>query len=255
MRPELFFNIRIIIERLGIESLRRRRLAKLQNSTARKLKLGHIDSMELLELCKPLNISTVFDIGANVGTWSLLAKAIFPQAEIHAFEPLDVCQRELSACLRDIPKFHIHQIALASKNGLATMHVGNVSDTSSLLPSVETGGKEPFRRYEQEVRSLDSYALEHALPPAHLLKLDVQGYELDILKGAAGALSKTKAVICEVSFVELYQRQCLFADLVEYMDQKNFSVRAFAQTTPTGVLLRQTDVLFLRNELAVQCQP
>jgi FkbM family methyltransferase len=251
VRPQLFFNPRILCERLGIESLRRRRLAKLQNSTARKLKLGHIDSMELLELCKPLNISTVFDIGANVGTWSLLANAIFPRSQIHAFEPLDVCQRELSENLRDNPHFHVHQVALASKNGLATMHVGGVSDTSSLLPSVETDGKEPFRRYEQEVRSLDSYALEHALPPAHLLKLDVQGYELDILKGAAEVLSKTKAVICEVSFVEIYRRQCLFAELVEFMNQKNFSVRAFAQTTPTGVLLRQTDVLFLRNELDV----
>ena len=88
MRLELLYNARLLCERLAIESVRRRRLAALKGTQAAGLALGHIDTLELVELAGQAGISVIYDIGANVGTWSLLAKSLIPGARIHAFEPL-----------------------------------------------------------------------------------------------------------------------------------------------------------------------
>src|ERR1700722_2955050 len=88
MRLELLYNPRLLCERLAIESVRRRRLAALKDTQAAGLALGHIDTLELVELAGQAGINVIYDIGANVGTWSLLAKALIPAARIHAFEPL-----------------------------------------------------------------------------------------------------------------------------------------------------------------------
>ena len=90
MRLELIYNPRLLCERLAEISLARRRLAKLRGTVAAGLTTGHIDSLELLELLRPNPPQVIYDVGANVGTWTLLAKALYPAAQIHAFEPLSM---------------------------------------------------------------------------------------------------------------------------------------------------------------------
>jgi len=246
MRKELFYNPGILCERLGIESARRRRLAKLKGTPAQSLKLGHIDSLELLEMCRPLGIKTIYDIGANVGTWSLLARAVFPKASIQAFEPLESCREDFLRNTAQVDGIRLHEVALGPADRMATMHVGAVTDTSSLLPPCDHAKLEGTAVRELPVRSLDSFVVANNLPEPDLLKLDVQGYELEVLKGAPMTLQRAKAVLCEVSFVPLYEGQCLFADVVTFMSANGFSLRAFALETRTGVALEQTDVLFVK---------
>ncbi|MCU1304361.1 MAG: methyltransferase, FkbM family, partial [Candidatus Sulfotelmatobacter sp.] len=88
MRFELLYNPRLLCERLAIESARRRRLGSLRGTPGGGLALGHIDTLELVELAREAGISVIYDIGANVGTWSLMATSLIPSACIHAFEPL-----------------------------------------------------------------------------------------------------------------------------------------------------------------------
>lgn len=246
MRKELFFNPRILCERLAVESLRRRRLARLRGTVAKGLQLGHIDSLELLDLCRPLGIATIYDIGANVGTWSLLAKAILPAAAIHAFEPLAECHEGFQARLAGVSGVQLHKTALGREDATATMYLGEVTDTSSFLrpgPRVQDHGAPTS---SLPVRALDSFIRAKSLPPPELLKLDVQGYELQVLEGAREALRTASAVICEVSFVELYEGQCLFGDVVTFLAGHGFGVHALGAETARGVPLVQTDVLFVR---------
>jgi len=115
MRFELLYNPRLLIERLAIASQRRRRFSKLRGTVAAKLKLGHIDSLELLEIINSEQIQTIYDVGANVGTWSLLAKAIMPQAVIHAFEPLSIHFDEFYARTANISDINLHKLALGAE--------------------------------------------------------------------------------------------------------------------------------------------
>jgi hypothetical protein len=87
-RSELFYNPRLLCERLAVTSLRQRRLAKLRKTMAVNLVCGHIDSLEFIEIAKPLDINSTYDIRANIGTWALLAKSLIPSARIDGFEPL-----------------------------------------------------------------------------------------------------------------------------------------------------------------------
>ncbi len=113
---ELLYNPRLLCERLAIESVRRRRLATLKGTQAAKLSSGHIDTLELLQLASPAGISVIYDIGANVGTWSLLAKSLIPDVRIEAFEPLPKHQTEFLRNFTGSADVTLHSVALGSDN-------------------------------------------------------------------------------------------------------------------------------------------
>ena len=95
---------------------------------------------------------------------------------------------------------------------------------------------------------LDRYRTIDCLPQPDLIKIDVQGYELEALRGSMGTLRMVEAIISEVSFEELYEGQCLLHQLASWVSERGFDLHAFGVTTPLGQPLVQTDVLFLRRE-------
>src|SRR6185312_14835315 len=253
MRRALLYNPRLLCERLAAESVKHRRLAKLKGTVARNLSPGHIDSLELLELAKSLGIATVYDIGAHVGTWTLLAKAIIPPASVYAFEPLSKHYDAFVASTKDIPDIHLYRVALGATKGPALFRVTDLSDASSILPLAGSAsrhfGIHEVERVPVEMVTLDDHCKEHSLPLPDLMKLDVQGYELEVLRGGQTCLKSAKAIIMEVSFVRFYENQCLFDDVLHFMSDIGFCLHALGINTTLGKPLSQTDVLFLPNSI------
>jgi len=258
MRPALFFNPRLLCERLAIESIRKRRLAELRGTPAAGLALAHIDSLELLKLAREAGIDTIYDIGASVGTWSLLAKSLIPNANIHAFEPLAKHQSEFHKKLDCVTEVTMHPIALGARNAIEKFHVTDFSDSSSILRPNELSklhlGVTEAEQITLSVHRLDEYRRERNLPSPDLLKLDIQGYELEALRGAPECLAAAKAVIAEVSFVEYYDGQCLFHELAYHLAQAGLFLTAFAAVMPTGRPVGQTDALFTRSMAKAECR-
>src|SRR5438477_10300390 len=83
MRPALFYNPRLLCERLAEWSVNRRRLAQLRGTVANKLRLGHIDSLELLNLLKAAPPTVIYDVVAYLANWRLLVNATFPSVAMH----------------------------------------------------------------------------------------------------------------------------------------------------------------------------
>jgi FkbM family methyltransferase len=249
LRLELLYNPRLLCERAAEISRSRRRLGRLRGTAAHRLALGHIDTLELLELIRPLHPNVIFDIGANEGTWTLLAKAVYPDAEVHAFEPLEVHRRRFSAATHALPGISLHPVALGSKSGTQTMEVLVQSDASSLLSmTAECGrlyGLTTGTPVPVPVRTLDALMLEKTVAAPHLVKLDVQGYEMEVLRGGEQALRSAAAVISEVSFIELYKGQCLFNDLSGFLAERGFRLFALGERTSVGRRLVQADALFV----------
>ena len=250
MRPQLFWNPRLLCERLATASLRQRRLDRLRKTPAQELSSGHIDTLELLEIASGVGVDVIYDIGGNVGTWTLLAKSVIPGATVEAFEPLPAhCEGFARRC-DQLPGVRLHPIALGGENGVTSLRVTNFSDSSSFLRPARAG-QEQFGLVERDevpvtVRRLDDYRVEHGLPLPDLIKLDVQGYELEVLKSAPSCVGHAKAILTEVSFVEYYERQCLFHDVVALLSDFGLHCAAFGYSTPTGRVLAQTDALFIR---------
>jgi hypothetical protein len=93
---------------------------------------------------------------------------------------------------------------------------------------------------------LDDYVRQNAVPRPNLIKLDVQGCELQALRGAEQCLSTAGAIISEVSFAEFYKEQCLFEDVVGFLSAHGFRTSAFGASTKVAARILQTDVLFER---------
>lgn len=251
MRLELLYNPRLLLERLAEFSLERRRLAKLRGTVAAELTTGHIDSLELLELMRPNPPRVIYDVGANVGTWTLLAKALYPDAQVHAFEPLPLHTGKFRAATGALSGVHLHEIGLGSRAARMEMKVTDFSDASSLLPLTMAGKQqwnlEQVEEVPIQIERLDDWVTRHQLPPPDLIKLDVQGFELEVLRGAERALAQTKAVLLEASFQNFYQGQCRFDELVSWLAGSGLHVCAFGHGTALGRPLVQSDVLFSRT--------
>ncbi len=252
MRASLLYNPFVLIERLAIAGRRRRRLRRLRGTPAAALSLAHLDSLELLELLAAKPPATIYDIGANVGTWTCLAKSLFPHARVEAFEPLATHFAGFAQWTapwgQDV---RLHPCALGPTEGRAIMQVMDFSDASSLLPATAAGLQEfkikPAANQEVPVIPLDLLVAREKLPAPDLIKLDVQGYELEVLRGGEQCLQHARAVLCEVSFAKFYEGQPLFHEVVAFLGARGFSLHALGESTPLGILLVQTDALFLRS--------
>jgi FkbM family methyltransferase len=241
-----------LIQRVALQISRNRRLGRLKNTVGENLKLGHIDSLELLEIISNddwiRNAPLIFDIGSNVGTWTLLAKAVMPGATIYAFEPLKEHNEIFKQACAHLSNIYLNEYCVGNANTTASINISSYSDSSSLLPATRLE-YEHFNIKKQREESVSVKRLldlidDQALPVPDIIKLDVQGFELEALKGMGRHLLAVKYVICEVSFKEYYQGQPLFLDIANYLAQHNLQILAFGHNTPCGAELNQIDVLF-----------
>lgn len=241
-----------LIERLALGISRKRRLDRLKNTPGATLSLGHIDSLELLELIKQDNElkadPIIFDIGSNIGTWTMLAKSIFPLAEVHAFEPLNEHVLAFNNNCKALGSIHLHQFCAGNQNSAGAINVSSYSDSSSLLTATplefEHFNIKKEKEEQVEIKKLSDLIDDQLLPVPDIIKLDIQGFELEAIKGMGTWLNSTKYIICEVSFKKYYYDQPLFFDIVAYLSGFNFQVTAFGHNTPIGAELNQIDVLF-----------
>lgn len=220
----------------------------------RGLLAGAAAGIEHEELLRGLGtVRTVVDVGANKGQFALLALELFPDATVHAFEPLAAAFARLGAWSRHEHRLTRHCLALATAAGTQAMHVSARMDSSSLRPITHRQTVQFPHTHEvgQEwvrVARLDETLTPRDLPAPALLKIDVQGGELEVLRGAAGVLPCFDWVYVECSFVEFYQGQGLVADVAELLDAAGFEAAVFwrpcrdAAGRPV-----QADVLFVRQ--------
>jgi FkbM family methyltransferase len=211
-------------------------------------------TVEHREALGGLQLRTVVDVGANRGQFTLFALHTFPAASVISFEPLAAPAERFRRVFANERRVTLHNAALAPEPGQSTMHVSGHDDSSSLLPITTTQG-ELFRGTD-EVRTetvrtgplhefLDAGSIEE---PA-LLKLDVQGYELEALRACGDLLDKFTYVYAEGSFIELYEGQVLADDLIAWLRDHGYDlVRSYESVSDEHGQPIQADMLFKRNQ-------
>ena len=194
------------------------------------------------------------DGGACRGDFTQLLLDAFPTATIHAFEPNDRLCRDLERRFHDAADVHIWDRALNSAIGKAELHVHADPGTSSLF-SRPDDAKRYFHSSDAIVRrlpvctiDLDTFIHEHVRTGVALLKLDTQGCELDILRGAHGALARQAIDVLYAEFfvVPHYSGAPLFGDLLAFLGSFGYTLfDLFKGPNATNGQLRFGDAIFV----------
>jgi FkbM family methyltransferase len=213
-----------------------------------------------LRLCRRLRLlgvrpSHVIDVGANVGQFAAAAMFHFPEAQIDSFEPLEQCQDALRSLAADHPQLTVHPVALGGELGRGRLHINSHSHSSSFreltaahlaaFPAAQVRGVATC-----PVTTLDAILADRPMRAPVLLKLDVQGYELEVVEGGCSVMSRVDFVLCEAPLVELYEGQASLPTLAEV-----FREAGLALVSPIDILTDkrskplQADILFARADL------
>jgi len=195
----------------------------------RGLMRGVAANIEHKSVLQTFEANTIIDIGANRGQFALLARSCFPDADILSFEPLGGACEVFREVFRFDSKTSLYQVAIGPERADCTFHVSRRADSSSLLPITKTQSEVFPGTEERETTSVSVAPIFEMVQVDRLrgpiiLKLDVQGYELQALKGCREVLPKVAVVIVECSFIELYEGQSLAGEVVAFLSQHGFDL-------------------------------
>lgn len=180
---------------------------------------------------KKINFSNIFDVGANIGQFAKQTRNTHPNSQIHSFEPVPEAYEKLSAWATNQNNMVIaNNVGLSSERQEMSMYKHDAHlPSSSVLKNTAIGEKiYPQTKSTQLIKAnfttLDSYAAENNLLTNIdcLLKIDVQGFELEVLKGADATLNHCKVVIVEYMIESLYENQASFMGICEFLISRGF---------------------------------
>jgi FkbM family methyltransferase len=238
---------------MGKLNLRLRKLlAMLSDPVYRRgFRFGVAPSVEHSDALSKYDFDCVLDVGANRGQFALFSRRTFPDCQIISFEPLSRPGSIFTRLFERDPKTKLVAAAIATKSGAITMHITEQDDSSSPLdldePQKEIFGSSVVERRDVPCGPLKQFLAAGEFGAHTLLKIDTQGFELEVLRAAEDALGDIEAIYCEASFLRLYKEQPLASDVISYLNQKGFTLRGvYNLTVDKHVGPVQADLLFLR---------
>lgn len=172
----------------------------------------------------------IYDIGAHSGAWSEMCHSIFGPVECVLFEPQPELhaaavqrQRRLNAPWRVLP------FGLGDRDETKVLHVTENGAASSLLPPVEEAvaigwGTATVAQKPVQVLTLNTAFARNQLPPPDLVKIDVQGFEGQVIAGATNVLPQASRLIVEVSLRPIYKNQALLPDILCSLSELGFEL-------------------------------
>lgn len=177
-----------------------------------------------------LDTRTVLDIGANSGQFAQQLRATGFTGRIISFEPqADAHLALVAAAAADAQWTIAERCALGDTEGSLTMHRAGNSVSSSLLPMLGSLAEaaQDARAVGQEVvpvHRLDQHSDLDAVTGDFFAKIDTQGYELHVLRGAEKIMPRIAGLLVEASLVPLYDGQPLLAEVVAFLDAHGFAI-------------------------------
>ena len=195
----------------------------------RALWQGVAAAVEHREVLSELRCATVVDIGANRGQFALVSHECCPSAKIFSFEPLNEPATVFDRLFKDSQRIKLFRYAIGRQAGDAPMYLSHSDDSSSLLPITDLQNEIFPGTGLKEIRSVAVARLDELInwddliKPA-LLKIDVQGFELEVLYGCDSLLGNFQYVYVECSFMELYEGQASANDVVRFLHERNYAL-------------------------------
>lgn len=223
----------------------------------RKYNPATSEDLRRIKLFEHYNVDLVFDIGANKGQYAVGIMDAGYKNRIVSFEPLSSVYSVIKKESEKYSNWDVApQCAVGARKEEIEINISANSVSSTLLnmldshiegaPDSKVIGKEKVQVYP-----LDEIGVDYVKAAKNIfLKIDVQGFEQEMLKGAQSMLEKAKGLEIEISLVPLYENQSwLLPEILEYMSAKGFAMTSIVPAftdNKTGQVL-QCNGIFFRN--------
>ncbi len=240
--------MKILLERFGYDLVRSRRSPPPGSPMRETGQMNALlEDLSFRRFCP----SSVIDVGANRGEWSALASKSFPGATFFLIEPQVEMEADLQAFCASHPGSKSLLAGAGSAPGELTLTIWQDMVGSSFLPVA--GGEDSIGGRGQRrvpVVTLDSLASSGALTLPQLIKMDVQGFEMEVLKGAREILASCEVVIAETSLYRFENGQPLAHEIIAFMADCDFFIYDFAGflRRPLDGALGQMDICFVNKQ-------
>lgn len=196
---------------------------------------------------RDLAIRTVFDIGANMGKKARLYRKLFPRATIHCIEPLPACYERLhSWALGQQGKVQVFNLALGSRPGQTTLHWNLKHAGGSSLRAPSKAGPAEFARLRVEVETLDRLAARLDLADEIFVKIDVENFDMEVIRGGTDTLRRASAVIVEIPLPESPGEVPGFSEFVHTLDDLGYLYRGNLGCAYVDGIARNADAVFIK---------
>jgi FkbM family methyltransferase len=215
--------------------------------------IGRDPFLDMRTLIPSQSNITIFDVGANVGQTIQRLRETFPEPTIHAFEPGSDAFDALRERYFKMQSIDINNIALGDLPGNKEFIENTLSDMSSFLePDEECWGTIKQRR-RVEVTTIDQYCKERGIDKIDILKSDTQGFDLEVLKGAAHLLARhgIHLIYLEINFGRLYKKSARLDEIYAFLSEYGFDLVSFYKIYYINGLAKWTDALFVNPQYNV----
>ncbi len=220
---------------------------------------GGGDPLDAVErLLSTTDVKHVFDVGAHKGMMVSRLLSDYPGCVVHAFEADGRSVSHLESKYRSEPSVRVTPKAVSSKSGFIEFYSNSVDSTSSTLPR-NAGGRRYYSasavekdRIKVESVALDEYILAENIDRVSLLKIDIQGGEIEAFKGARQALAEQviEVIVTEGYFVEHYEGAPSFFDISELLLANGYTCFGVYNTMwAKNGQMRMCDAVFVSRAL------
>lgn len=218
-----------------------------------KSDIDKVESLFSSRWMKNFNFSTVIDIGANNGQFAQSIRKAMPNVRIISFEPIPDEYNNLLSKFIDDQNFEAYNLALGNEMALVDFEINEFSPTSSFLKYTDNQinnfpitGK--TNKVKVQIKKLDDVLkLEKE---TILLKIDVQGFEKEVIMGGLKLLKQISVIYIESSFKEFYEDQPLFEDIHDILKDNGFYFRGIGDTLSgeNKDEILQIDAIFIKEK-------
>ena len=237
--------LRSLLRAFGID-VRRYRSEGVPGSDARRV--GDIESFLQDLRSRGFTPRGILDVGANRGDWTRLALRVFPGAKVILFEPQAEMVDPLEALCRENTNLFLVKAAAGRQPGQLYQTIWDDLAGSSFLPLEDPALRDQGKQRLTPVVTIDSVLADRPHFSPDLVKLDIQGFELEALAGASSVFGIAELMVLEVSLYEFMPKQPILREVITFMGDHGYEVYdvpGFLRRPFDGAL-GQTDIAFAR---------
>jgi FkbM family methyltransferase len=190
---------------------------------------GVYHTQDILRFNKNHPINTIFDVGANIGATSIEYAEVFKDADIYSFEPVKSTYNILKSSTHSEKRINTYNCALGKEETRVTIHLRSNNELNSINPQRNVAWESDIGKEEIDVNTVDNFCSTNNINEIDILKIDTEGFELNVLSGASNMLSrnKIKYIYAETTIRDNDTTHTNFFDLHNFLRQKKYSFLGF----------------------------